>query len=92
MKRCCQQRRKVLFNELDILQLFRTELLYNVQAGASFGDEMLEDLQSNFKELQQRLNDIEPSMPLEDGDVFAIMLYTDSKQDLYRDIKTSLTG
>ena len=40
---------------------------------------MLEDLQSNFRELQQRLNDIEPSMPLEDGDVFAIMLYTDSK-------------
>ena len=38
------------------------------------------------------MNDFEPSMPLEDGDVFAIMLYTDQNQDLYRDIKTSLTG
>jgi len=59
VKRCCTHRRKSLFKELDVIQLFKTEILYNTHTGTSFDEKMMEEMQSNFSKLVDKLNEAE---------------------------------
>lgn len=92
----CQEKSDDLFGKLDGMQLIKNELIYNGHAAKYLEEgsesEMLEEFMEQFNKLKSKLSENVKMSSLLDGELLAVMLFTHENQDLYRDIKTNMTG
>lgn len=53
---------------------------------------MREEVRSKFIDLKHKTKCVHGCCSLDDAELFAVMLFTHENQELFRDIKTNMTG
>lgn len=71
----------------------RTELKLNGHNDTFFvGDDMMKWLRDKFIDLRHKMKFVHGCCALDDAELLSVMLYTDGTQEVFRDIKTNMTG
>ena len=92
MIKSCKMRQKVLFNQLNVFELFVAELVSNLQTANCPDDQILPDILAKFKAVKSTISSKKNAINLDDGEILAMMLYTYDKVNLYTDLKANLLG
>ena len=75
------------------MSLLKLEIIENGFGNQSFPADVLDkELSQRVKALKARQQKCESLTPLEEDEILAILLYTHERQDLYVNLKTTMTG
>ena len=93
VQECCLHRRIVLFQDHSIFDLLQAEIIENGFGNLYFPEGRLDaDLNARAVALGERLRRDKHPITLERAELVALLLFTHEKQDLYANLKKTMTG